>query len=529
MKVLGVILLVLCSMTALAGAAYLDAGCIYDRPGSYVTTVYSGDLSGIGGEIFAGSDNGQVMDFVYTKCVNQWSPKWSFLQVAEKPGRIAAIRMSDLDKDGNNDLIFAADTAESYVVVLSNQNVKWTEEKGGSLALTLDVADVDADGTDDIVYGNEAGSVVLLSAGKTLKWSTTLDAPVYFVKAADLDGSGQMKIVALTNKFTDVANVYVLDADGKKLWTYEIGSGIYQASENTISVGDMNGDGNKEIVVATYKKGVIALDDEGTVLWNFPMDNTVTAVYIPQSGGGVVASSNPYLYIFDRTGTVKLREDIGAGALVIQSGDIEGNDNELLVLATKSKVQVFDFDLSEKGEWSIGNDVSMMSMRIDNVDADPEKEIIVGYGWDAARLDSQVKTGRMVVLEVTSGAAEITTTTRKPGASTTTQATTEETTISKTTTTRYKPPQGTTSTKPDAGGGGFDLGMSGIIIIGVLGAGALFVIVIAIVVLLFLKKKKKTESPPKEETETKAEMISSIKEQVDSPPKEEKKKAAEKK
>jgi hypothetical protein len=488
-------------MTALVGAAYLDANCVYDRPGSYMTVVYSGDLSGSGREeIFAGSDNGQFMDFSYTgrACVSQWEPTWSHNQASSRKGNIVDILMSDIDNDGVNDLIFAADSNEEYISVLSKESIKWTEEKGGSMAYAFDVADLDGDGTDDIIYGNKAGSVVLLSAGKTMKWSTTLDSSVYAVKIADLNDDGTKEVVALTNIEAEAANVYAIGPDGKKLWSYLIDRGIYRASKNTISVGDVNGDGKMETAVATYKQGVLVLDDAGKLLWDYMIDNTVTSVHIPESGGMVLAASNPNLYMLNAEGSLSKKIDVGSGGLVIQITDLSGDGSEEIVLATKNKIIVFSLGGVKKGEWSIGKDVSMISMRIAEIDDDGKKEIILGYGWDDARLESRAKSGALVVLEVTGeGAAQTTTTTRKSDASTTTQATTEETTISKTTTTR-KPQQGTSTTKPEAGGGGFDLGMSGIIIIGVLGAGVLLLIVVAVVVLLFLKKKKKAESPPKE-------------------------------
>jgi hypothetical protein len=535
MKVFGIVLLILCSMT-FVGAAYLDLGCAYGRDGSYVMSVYSADLAGSGSDqILAGSDNGQIMYFKYVKCTYEWAPTWSHLQPASKKGTIVGMKVSDIDNDGLVELITAADTINDYIMVVSNDGgfFKWSEEKGGPLVLTFDVADMNNDGTDDIIYGNEAGSVVMLSKGKTVAWTTALGNPVYSVEAVDLNGDGSREIVALSNKFLDVANVYAIDSTGKILWNYQIDVGIYQASQNSISVGDANGDGNMEIAVATHKKGVLLLDYAGALLWDYQIDNTVTAIHIPESGGMVLAASNPSFYMLDGGGSVSKTIDVGGGGLVIQTADLSGDGSEEVILATKNKIMVFSLSGAKKGEWSIGKDVSVISMRIAELDGDGKKEIILGYGWDEAVIESRIKTGRLAVLEVTDegGVEETTTTTRKSDSSTTTQATTDETTISKTTTTRYKPPQGTSTTKPAAGGGGggFDFGMSGIIIIGVLGAGVLLLIVVAIVVLLFLKKKKKTESPPKEEKEATVDVISSIKEQVDSPPKEEKKKAAEKK
>jgi hypothetical protein len=502
MKVFGVILLILCFMASLGSAAYLDLGCAYNRDGSYVMTVYSADLAGSGSDqILAGSDNGQMMYFKYVKCTYEWAPTWSHLQPTTKRGSIVGMEVSDIDKDGSVELIIAADTANDYIMVVSNDGgfFKWSEEKGGPLALTMDVADVDADGKDDIVYGNEAGNVVMLAGGKTVAWTAALGNPIYSVEAVDLNGDGSMEVVALSNKFLDVANVQAIDSTGKVLWNYQIDVGIYQAGKNSISVGDVNGDGSMEVAVATHRKGVLVLDYSGKLLWDYPLDNTVTAIHVPEGGGMVIAASNPNVYMLGGSGQVAKTIDVGGGGLVIQSSDLSGDGSEEIVLATKNKIMVFSRSGAKKGEWSIGKDVVTISMRIAELDADGKKEILLGYGWDETVIESRIKTGRLAVLEVTDdgGADETTTTRAAGGSSTTTKAGVDKTTVAKTTTTRYM--QQTTTTSAAGGGGGFDLGLTGLVALGVLGIGVLFVVILAVVVLLFLKKKKKAEPAAKEE------------------------------
>jgi hypothetical protein len=293
-------------MTALGSAAYLDLGCAYDRPGSYVTAVYSADLTGVGRQqLLAGSDNGQIMNFEYVKCAYEWTPKWSHLQPTGDKGVIVDMIASDVDNDGSVELVTAADTSYDYLMVLSNTGgfFKWSVDKAEGKAMALDVADVDADGTNDVVYGNEAGSVIMLSGGKNVSWtSAPLGAPIYAVAAVDLNDDGSIEIVALANKYLDAAKVSAIDSTGKTLWSYQIDVGIYQATKNSMSVGDLNDDGKPEIAVATHKKGVVVLDSAGALLWNYQLDNTVTAVHIPQGWGMVFAASNPNLYMLDADG-----------------------------------------------------------------------------------------------------------------------------------------------------------------------------------------------------------------------------------
>ena len=62
-------------------------------------------------------------------------------------------------------------------------------------------------------------------------------------------------------------NVYRL-RDGKALWTADVGGGIVQGP----SVGDVDGDGQLEVLACSRSKRLICLSADGEEEWTFPAD-----------------------------------------------------------------------------------------------------------------------------------------------------------------------------------------------------------------------------------------------------------------
>jgi len=466
-------------------ADYLEQECLYQREGSHITSVYAGDLLGDGtNEIFAGTDNGQVMDFPYRNCRRQWSPVWQYIQKVKDTGDIVDMKIGDFENDGKNELFVAANTREEYLFLMSNDGVfKWADEKAGGLSLSMDIADIDDDDLYEIIIGNEGNSVVAIDGENKIKWKTTLDNPVYSVEALDVNNDGSLEIIALANEYLEAANVYVLNSNGIVIWNYSIDEGIYHASENTISVVDLNNDNKLEIVVATYKKGIIALDHNGNMMWNYPTEKLVNSVHISDLNGDdrpeIIFSSNPYLYLLDSSGNLKSKININGSALIIQANDLENDGFREVVLGTNNMIQVIGWDGVMKGFWSIERDVGTLSMYLLDLDNDGRKEIIAGYGWDGARLDQKYKSGELIVLKVT-GAPEVTTT-----------SITVTTTVLETTSTTVTGITSTTTIKLEEEGGADVLLIIMILVI-------LAILVIAVVVFYFMRKKKE-EMPEKEE------------------------------
>ncbi|MFS8067864.1 MAG: FG-GAP repeat domain-containing protein, partial [Byssovorax sp.] len=121
--------------------------------------------------------------------------------------------------------------------------VAWSRYLGGSLAATsLLVHDVDGDGKGELIYCN-GGVVTAKRADDTLVWSTRILAAGFLGGIEDLDGDGELEVIAYTRK-----GAWVLDlATGAVRWSQpesEMGAAAY------LRLADMNADGRIDVVMS---------------------------------------------------------------------------------------------------------------------------------------------------------------------------------------------------------------------------------------------------------------------------------------
>lgn len=212
---------------------------------SSFTALTIGDVDNDGkGELVAAvSGGGQGIHLVVFDGTTM-QEKWRSVDLSVSGYSAYDVKLADLDKDGNPDII--ATMADSRLIVFDGVThvLKMMVE---SPARAIEVADVDGDGFPDILVGRKDGKIDVHD-GVTFAIKNTVftfgTTPIDALKVADLDGNGTREWIVASNGILSI-----LDGQGLKWRSSNLGSNL--GKNNSIAVKDVDGDGRQDIFIGT--------------------------------------------------------------------------------------------------------------------------------------------------------------------------------------------------------------------------------------------------------------------------------------
>jgi len=163
---------------------------------------------------------------------------------------------------------FTTDNSQIVAATLAGKTV-WTAQGSGKVRPAPALADLDGDGSVDVIVGDESGALRALAGptGKPLWTVKTGESDagargyIAAVAIADLDGDGKDDVVAAAR---DAILAAYRGTDGSVLWQHSGGSGVHASP----TIADFDLDGKPE-VLAAWSYGEVSVHDgkTGAVRW----------------------------------------------------------------------------------------------------------------------------------------------------------------------------------------------------------------------------------------------------------------------
>ncbi len=201
---------------------------------------------------------------------------------------VAAIRSADINGDGTDEIVVGDDGDVLFCYKPSGQllwSYKMSPTNGSAVAADIAVGDIDGKGKPAILVATKSWKLYAFNPDGTVRWESYLFYhPCTRVKILRQDDG--KTAIAVGNVYHTPLNV-VSPADGRSLWhTWEqCGGEAYSTTDycgfhlTDMIFIDTDGDGQKEIVFGTKYNRVYALSAaDGVTRWSAVVDDEVTVM-----------------------------------------------------------------------------------------------------------------------------------------------------------------------------------------------------------------------------------------------------------
>lgn len=195
---------------------------------------------------------------------------WDF-QTPRPPGPLGPVAVGDLDGDGLKEIVTCGGPKTVYCVDLAGDE-RWRFEAVAPFSAAPVIADITGDAVPEVLAVSIDGLFYCLSgASGNVVWShRTFRARIdTTVAVGDIDADGRQDIL-----YGDgLGYLYCLDADGEERWFFKADDWI----ESAPALGDVDGDGEIEVVFGSADGNLYCLSPSGQREWQFPTGKRIAA------------------------------------------------------------------------------------------------------------------------------------------------------------------------------------------------------------------------------------------------------------
>lgn len=262
-----------------------------------IVTAVPTSVAPSGMALFAAGTNG----FVYGWDIGSGGilPGWPVNQLTDQSTQAGgasnvygSLAAGDLNGDGIVEIVATSINHEVSAMNL-NGTFMWRFNNDDTVFSGVAIGDLDHDGKNEVVFGGDSspsqfywqgGRITALTNDGRRMWVKQTDQVIWSTPAlADLNNDGSLEVVVGTGLFYSGAGnkVYVLNSAGQDLviagnpgWPQTLTNqggqpaGVDGRVQSSPAIGDVNGDGSLDIVIADAQGRVYAFNSNGSTIWS---------------------------------------------------------------------------------------------------------------------------------------------------------------------------------------------------------------------------------------------------------------------
>ena len=295
--------------------------------------------------------------------------------------------VGDFDGNGISEIFYGSDNGNFYGYTIAGYaQYGFPFNAGDDVRSSPTVRDIDADGVNEIVFGSNNGNLYILTPfGSQELLYNTPGSIIGSPAIVDLDLDGDHEIV-FTTQDGNAGQVYAIDHDGNDVDGFPVD--LNERMMVGAAAGDLEGDGNADIVVCTWDDNIYAIDHTGAVKEGFPVTSTnrfnAPPTLVDLDGDGdleiVAGNDSGLLHVLHHDGTEMASYDVGddiRGGISVADLNDDGS-YELLFAGYDDMIHVWNpMDGVELDGWPVDMEYNSLTEPVTaDLDNDGDLEVV---------------------------------------------------------------------------------------------------------------------------------------------------------
>ena len=243
----------------------------------------------------------------------------------------------------------------------------------------LQTADLNGDGSNELLAGSSDGTVTSFTGEGKLLWKTDCGAPVNALAGVDFAGDGKRTVVAACMNSRLVA----LDGQGQQLWVFTPQFYKEAAHFRVVLAADLQGNGKQAVVAGADNWHYYAVDAAGKEIWKYESVHGSTAGAAADLDGDkkdeIIAGTEYYWWhVINPDGSRRFGYNTkGPTANAAAAGDVDG-DGKQEVFFGGADTMVHALTESGKLLWTFNTGDEVEAVQCADVNGDGKAEVLVG-------------------------------------------------------------------------------------------------------------------------------------------------------
>ena len=295
--------------------------------------------------------------------------------------------VADIDGNMISEIFYGSDNGLLYGFMVAGIEMPgFPFSAGDDIRSSPAVADVDNDGNNEIIFGSNDGILYILSSYGVQELSYYQAGNIVGSPAiVDLDLDGDYEVVFTTQEGNS-GKVYAIDHDGNNVYGFPVD--LNEKMMVGAAAGDLEGDGNADIVVCTWDDNIYAIDNSGYVKSGFPFTSThrfnAPPTLVDLDGDGdleiIAGNDEGLLHVLHHDGTEMASYDVGddiRGGISVADLDDDGS-HELLFAGYDDMIHVWNpMDNVELDGWPVDMEYNSLTEPVTaDLDNDGDLEVV---------------------------------------------------------------------------------------------------------------------------------------------------------